>query len=99
MTRLPDSELAELEAAAKDASAGPWRHEAPGRIQAKVGEAIVIDSEMDPADAAFIARANPATILRLLAEVRERRQVAATIEDLPSAADLDAADWHGKEPR
>jgi hypothetical protein len=69
----------ELERLAKYASSGPWtvdeRLEA-GCVRGRYGDIIVMETEL-LSDAAFIAAANPATVLALLSE---RAELLATVE-------------------
>lgn len=73
--------LAELEQLAQEASEGPWVNDEPGQVSSAdylVDGVTMFDhiassasGDSDPDDAAFIAAANPATILALLQHVRE----------------------------
>lgn len=78
---MTDAELSALEAAAKAATPGPWRH--PGRAlvvsRMSEDEPLVCDCISEqfaqaPKNAAFIAAANPAAILELIAEMRQTRR-------------------------
>ena len=80
---MTDAELSALETAAKAATPGPWRH--PGRAlvvsRMSADEPLVCDClsrefAQAPKDAAFIAAANPAVVLELIAELRQTREVA-----------------------
>jgi hypothetical protein len=82
-TPLTAEELAELEAAAKAATPGPWeigldpRNVRVGTFWLKPANYDNLRGPLDRqavADARYIARANPAMLLRLLAELRERRR-------------------------
>lgn len=73
-------DLDHLEVAAKAATPGPWRVDCPRKnARIKSGDMFVMESyaanavRLD-ADAAFIAAANPETILALIRELRELRQ-------------------------
>jgi hypothetical protein len=79
---------AELEAVAEEATAGPWNYEGVGyaddggQFREVTSSAEIIFGEygcVSEANAAFIAAANPATVLALLAEnaaLRERLETA-----------------------
>lgn len=83
---MTNEQLAALEAAAKAATPGPWRH--PGRAlvvsRMDSSEPLVCDClsqqfAQAPKDAAFIAAANPAAILDLIAELRKMKQRCAQL--------------------
>ena len=85
-------DIEELEVLAKAAQPGPWsvdsdadyRDAAPYICSARLGYTVVSrDGVMEDDDAAFIAAANPQTVLALLAELRMHRERAsvATVTD------------------
>ena len=82
--------LDELERLAKYASSGPWtvdeRLEA-GCVRGRYGDIIVMETEL-LSDAAFIAAANPETVLALLSE---RAELLDTVERMRGALEPFAA--------
>lgn len=71
---MTDTELNALEAAAVAATPGPWRADSLNNV--RHGSEIVIHAtiayvEPRAADAAYVATANPATILKLIAKLRQ----------------------------
>ena len=67
--------LADLEAKARDAEQGDWKPvtkeffgDVSSEVEVKSSGTVAYD--LNPDDAAFIAAANPATVLRLVAMVR-----------------------------
>lgn len=75
---ITDDHLAEIEALAREATPGPWGFSgtdvAPtrndqGTIYVEIWKRVAED--LCPADARFIASANPATILAMIARIRE----------------------------
>ena len=77
---MTDAELSALEAVAKAATPGPWRH--PGRAlvvsrmsedEPLVCDCISQEFAQAPKNAAFIATANPSVVLELIAEMRQAR--------------------------
>ena len=95
VTSITDELIAELDAAAKAATCGPWRHATElGQIgSVDVGDYVLAQAQQLSYDgnsqrnknAAYIALANPATILALLAEraaMQEQiRSYAITVEN------------------
>lgn len=78
---MTEKELDALEAAAKAATPGPWK--CPGRAlvvsRMDSSEQLVCDClskqfAQAPKDAAFIAAANPAAVLDLIAELRQAKE-------------------------
>ena len=74
---MTDKDLDTLEALAQAATPGPWRHPGRALVVSRVdsSEPLVCDCLSEqfaqaPKDAAFIAAANPATVLKLIAELR-----------------------------
>lgn len=69
-----DEWLADLEAKAQEAEQGEWKaitKEFFGDVSSEVEVSSgTVAYDLDPDDAAFIAAANPATVLRLVAMVR-----------------------------
>lgn len=71
---MTDSELKELEAVARAATPGPWKRDCRAIDSVERGESVAsADSEND---AAYIAAADPATMLSLIGDVREARKVS-----------------------
>lgn len=78
---MTNTELDELESKAKAATPGPWQH--PGRAlvasrmsedQPLVCNCISQKFAQAPKDATYIAAANPAVILELIAELQQARK-------------------------
>ena len=72
---MTDVELDALEAAAKAATPGPWKHyNNKGNDCVTVfGKVFLPRNELSVADTAFIAAANPSVVLDLIAELRQTR--------------------------
>lgn len=90
---MTDTELDALEAAAKAATPGPWNtKEGPdfSEIFAHDKNIALIGSQH--ADAAYIAAANPAAVLELIAELRQTRAerdfILEQVDELFDADDL-----------
>lgn len=81
---MTDAELDELEKLAEEATAGPWQRVTPYGIGVKSDGPIpfVVAWSKKENDAAFIAAANPATILALIHELRTCRAKLAGYERL-----------------
>ncbi len=82
-------QLDALQTAAEAATAGPWTRFDPSEEEchALVGpigdrDNLVVYAECDPTDAAFIAAANPAVILELVAAHRAALSRTARVEAL-----------------
>jgi len=77
---MTDAELTALEAAAKAATPGPWYAYSGGSIVWEQTHEIHSDvcdcGDKRPKDTAFIAAANPAAVLDLIAELRQARAEA-----------------------
>ena len=80
------TDIDKLEALAKAATPGPWRSESCGvddcwcevvNCDARE-EGVSGSGALSKCDARYIAEANPATVLALIAEVRALRNAAAT---------------------
>lgn len=70
---MTDTELSELEAKAKAATPGPWKYEDPiivRELSEISWQGVDIDKRQNMA---FIATANPAAILELIAELRQTK--------------------------
>ena len=68
---MTDTELSALEAAAKAATPGPWRYEDPLILQ-QLDKTHWRGVDTDtPNNMSYIAAANPAAILELIAELRQ----------------------------
>lgn len=84
---MTDDELDALEAAAKAATPGPWKHyNYKGSDCVTVsGKVFLPRLEISVADTAFIAAANPAAVLELIAELRQaRRERDWLVERMPN---------------
>ena len=77
----------ELERLARAATPGPWVRDRlePESIRDQMGDFVVMEVEAT-IDAAFIAAANPATILALLSANREMRGLLQKTTDLLASA-------------
>src|SRR5690625_7693713 len=75
------AEWDDLARLAQAATPGPWDYD-DSTIYAGDWESAIASYDFagNPADAEFIAAANPATILRLIADLREWHRVAASNE-------------------
>lgn len=80
---IKDDQLAWIEALAREATPGPWGRDgtdvAPtrndqGTIYVELWKRVA--EALSPADAEFIAAANPATILDMIARIRELERAA-----------------------
>jgi len=69
MTLTP-AKLAEIEAAARKATPGPWRHGGTCEVHAAVASIIATCSNRSTRDAAYLALLDPATVLALVASAR-----------------------------
>lgn len=75
---MTDAELDALEAAAKAATSGPWETDSLNNVRNR-DTTIVLTAvlpthrEPRPEDANYIAAANPAVVLELIAELRQAR--------------------------
>ncbi len=86
---MTEKELDALEAAAKAATPGPWRHPGRALVVSRMSEdeplvcnCISKQFAQAPKDAAFIAAANPAVVLDLIAELRQARADACEWIDM-----------------
>ena len=71
---MTDEQLADLEAAAKAATPGPWKESLyPFFIQAGDYQLATVTSKNAGDDSAYIAAANPAAILELIQDLRQAR--------------------------
>lgn len=71
---MTDAELNALEAAAKAATPGPWTaKEGPDFSEIFANDKNIALVGSQHVDAAYIAAANPATILELIAELRQAK--------------------------
>lgn len=82
-------DLDKLETLAKVATRGPW--ERLGAYQVRTlnryeGHSDIVVDETDQPDAAFIAAANPVTVLALIAELRTLRAWRDTVWTEPASA-------------
>lgn len=87
MTPVPsitDDQLAEIEALARDAVPGPWKHEVD-EDSCYGATFVMLDTGAyspplcridDEATAEFVAVTNPATILAMIARIRELERAA-----------------------
>ncbi len=75
-------DLDELERLAKAATPGPWHSTRLGDVSPEDEHDPLICEPMSDADAAFIASANPSTILALITEVRALRARWRTCADV-----------------
>lgn len=66
---MTDTELDALEAAAKAATPGPWEYDDADEDMAALGA-----ENQRVKDAAYIAAANPSTVLELIQELRQARK-------------------------
>ena len=87
---MTDEQLDDLEVAAKAATPGPWEHERSHVVQldgTPVANCVSYKIAQSPKNAAYIAAANPAAILELIADLR---QAQANLKALEScyAADM-----------
>ena len=77
---MTDTELSVLEALAKAATPGPWYAYTDGSIvwekTHEIHTAVCDSGEKNKNNAAFIAAANPAAFLELIAELRQARKDA-----------------------
>lgn len=78
---MTNEQLDALEAATKAATPGPWRHPGRALVASRMSEdeplvcnCISKQFAQAPKDAAFIAAANPAAVLDLIAELRKVRR-------------------------
>ena len=87
---LTPAQLDEIEAAAKEATPGPWElipatFEGGRRIKTPAYELMAVDIDapyLDRTDAEHIAMMDPATTLALVAEVRELRAKVERVREL-----------------
>lgn len=96
---ITKEQFAELERLARAASPGPWEYQTSngwhrvGTSAANRGRSdgdVVANSAATPANMAFIAAANPSTVLALLDRIAEQEQDAARFRWLRDY-------WHGFE--
>lgn len=84
MSALDEGRLAEIEAAARAATPGPWiaAEQTHGEWFGIQSRAFALGTAFDASDAAHIAAASPDTVLALVAEVREARAMRERVEAL-----------------
>ena len=84
MTRkLTPAQLDEIEAAAKEATPGPWEVIGGGEYVTPIGlPAGFDDCGVSPRDVHYIAAFDPPTVLALIAEVRELRAKVERVREL-----------------
>lgn len=72
---MTDAELDALKAAAKAATPGPWKHYVDQGCNGVLasGKVILPTLHISPENCAYIAAANPAVVLELIAELRQAR--------------------------
>ena len=111
MTRkITPAQLDEIEAAAKEATPGPWEVIGGGEYVTPIGlPAGFDDCGVSPRDVHYIAAFDPPTVLALIAEVRELRAKVERVRllhepsgdpEVDSLSTCDTcSDLDGKSPR
>ena len=89
MTRkLTPDQLDEIEAAAKEATPGPWEVIGGGEYVTPIGlPAGFDDCGVSPRDVHYIAAFDPPTVLALIAEVRELRAKVERVREIIDGPD------------
>lgn len=79
---MTDTELYALESAAKAATPGPWKHYVDQGCNGVLasGKVILPILHISPENCAYIAAANPAVVLELIAELRQAKMYIAELE-------------------